>query len=85
MLDSVFKVGDIIQLTGPDWEHYCSTPVANKFREVLRVDDKGIAEFVVIQHGSEGYLAWASPNKEDGLFAIVVNEKPATEAEMEAL
>lgn len=85
MADSVFAVGDTIQLTGSGWKHYCSTPVYNKFREVLRIDDGGVAAFVVIQHGSEGFMAYASPNEEDDLFAIVVNEEPVTGSELEAL
>ena len=85
MADSFFTVGDTIQLTGSDWEHYCSKPLFNQFREVLEVDDKGVAMFICVQYGGEGYMAWASPREADGLFAIVVNENPPTDFDLEAL
>jgi hypothetical protein len=72
MKDSVFKVGDTIQLVGPQWNHYCSKQLLGKFREVIDVEEDGSAVFIVVTDSNGGYCGWASPRADDDYFASIV-------------
>lgn len=72
MADSAFKIGDTIQLVGPQWNHYCSRELLGKFRTVIDVEEDGRAVFIVVTDSHGGYCGWASPDENDDYFACIV-------------
>ena len=72
MADSVFEVGDTVQLVGSGWDNYCSTPLAGKLCTVKEVDDKGQAEIIAVEDSEYGYYAWVSPDENHRLFGVVI-------------
>lgn len=73
MVDSVFHVGDVVQLVGVGWEHYCSTPLLGKYREVVEVDAFGVASVIIGTYRGEGYYGWVHPERTNELFGVVVS------------
>ena len=74
MLDSTFKVGDTIRLSGLGWDSYISYSLLNELRVVREVDKNGVAEIIIHTVGGDSYLGWVSPNKEDALFGTIVQQ-----------